>query len=157
MPESPGLYLRLSVTENLACFTDLYEVPDPDDRIDRALRAVSLADRARDACGTLSKGLRQRVAWPGLCSATRKCCSSTSQPPAWTRSPAAHWCDGHSGVVRPGDCRSTLTEANAHRLIAASQMIRRSQPGSPRPGSWDSCPVKGAYAYQPPLVPRLAR
>jgi ABC-2 type transport system ATP-binding protein len=62
MPESPGLYLRLSVTENLACFADLYETPDPGDRIDRALRAVNLADRARDACGTLSKGLRQRVA-----------------------------------------------------------------------------------------------
>jgi ABC-2 type transport system ATP-binding protein len=61
MPESPGLYLRLSVTENLACFADLYEVPNPD-RIDRALRAVNLADRAHDVCGTLSKGLRQRVA-----------------------------------------------------------------------------------------------
>src|SRR6202043_958857 len=24
MPESPGLYLRLSVTENLECFADLY-------------------------------------------------------------------------------------------------------------------------------------
>ena len=62
MPESPGLYLRLSVIENLECFADLYEVPDPSDRIDRALRAVNLADRAHDACGTLSKGLRQRVA-----------------------------------------------------------------------------------------------
>jgi ABC-2 type transport system ATP-binding protein len=62
MPESPGLYLRLSVTENLECFADLYEAPDPNDRIDRALRAVNLADRANDACGTLSKGLRQRVA-----------------------------------------------------------------------------------------------
>jgi ABC-2 type transport system ATP-binding protein len=62
MPESPGLYLRLSVTENLQCFADLYEVPDPTDRIGRALRAVNLADRAHDACGTLSKGLRQRVA-----------------------------------------------------------------------------------------------
>ncbi|MGH3194145.1 MAG: hypothetical protein ACRDPY_21885 [Streptosporangiaceae bacterium] len=28
MPESPGLYLRLSVAENLECFADLYEVPD---------------------------------------------------------------------------------------------------------------------------------
>jgi ABC-2 type transport system ATP-binding protein len=37
-------------------------VADPKDRIDRALRAVNLADRAHDACGTLSKGLRQRVA-----------------------------------------------------------------------------------------------
>jgi ABC-2 type transport system ATP-binding protein len=62
MPESPGLYLRLSVAENLACFADLYEVPDPARRIDRALRAVDLADRARETCGTLSKGLRQRVA-----------------------------------------------------------------------------------------------
>jgi ABC-2 type transport system ATP-binding protein len=62
MPESPGLYLRLSVTENLECFADLYQTPNPRDRIGRALRAVSLADRAHDACGTLSKGLRQRVA-----------------------------------------------------------------------------------------------
>jgi len=62
MPESPGVYLRLSVTENLQCFADLYEAPDPNDRIDRALRAVNLADRAHDACGALSKGLRQRIA-----------------------------------------------------------------------------------------------
>ena len=62
MPESPGLYLRLSILENLECFADLYEVSDPHGRIDLALRAVSLADRAHDACGTLSKGLRQRVA-----------------------------------------------------------------------------------------------
>jgi ABC-2 type transport system ATP-binding protein len=62
MPETPGLYLRLSVIENLECFADLYEVPDPSERIDRALRSVNLVDRAHDACGTLSKGLRQRVA-----------------------------------------------------------------------------------------------
>jgi ABC-2 type transport system ATP-binding protein len=62
MPEAPGLYLRLSVMENLECFADLYEVPDPNDRIGRALRAVDLVDRANDACATLSKGLRQRVA-----------------------------------------------------------------------------------------------
>jgi ABC-2 type transport system ATP-binding protein len=62
MPESPGLYLRLTVAENLECFADLYEVPDPTDRIGRVLGAVNLADRAGDACGSLSKGLRQRVA-----------------------------------------------------------------------------------------------
>src|SRR5262245_10476900 len=62
MPEWPGLYLRLSVAENLGCFADLYGVPDPRDRIDRALRAVNLTDRADSPCGTLSKGLRQRVA-----------------------------------------------------------------------------------------------
>jgi len=62
MPETPGLYQRLSVAENLDCFADLYEVPDPDARIERALRAVNLTERAQDPCGTLSKGLRQRVA-----------------------------------------------------------------------------------------------
>ena len=62
MPESPGLYVRLSVLENLQCFADLYEVPDPAQRIGRALEAVKLTDRAHDLCGALSKGLRQRVA-----------------------------------------------------------------------------------------------
>jgi ABC-2 type transport system ATP-binding protein len=62
MPESPGLYRRLSVRENLECFADLSESPAPRERIDLALRAVGLAGRAGDLCGALSKGLRQRVA-----------------------------------------------------------------------------------------------
>ncbi len=62
MPESPGLYLRLTVMENLECFAGLYELDDVRGRIDRALRAVNLEDRAGDQCGSLSKGLRQRVA-----------------------------------------------------------------------------------------------
>ncbi len=62
MPESPGLYLRLTVTENLECFAGLYELDDVRGRIERALRAVNLLDRAGDRCGALSKGLRQRVA-----------------------------------------------------------------------------------------------
>jgi ABC-2 type transport system ATP-binding protein len=61
MPESPGLYLRLSVAENLACFAGLYALPDARERIERSLRAVNLAVRANDPCGKLSKGLRQRV------------------------------------------------------------------------------------------------
>src|SRR5487761_1388222 len=62
MPESPGLYLRLTVAENLQCFARLYELREVRDRIDRVLQAVNLADRANDLCGSLSKGLRQRVA-----------------------------------------------------------------------------------------------
>jgi len=62
MPESPGLYLRLTVAENLRCFAGLYELDEIPERIGRALRAVKLSDRADDRCGTLSKGLRQRVA-----------------------------------------------------------------------------------------------
>jgi ABC-2 type transport system ATP-binding protein len=62
MPESPGLYLRLTVTENLEFFAGLYGVDSPQDRITRALDAVNLTGRAGDLCGSLSKGLRQRVA-----------------------------------------------------------------------------------------------
>ncbi|PRZ41304.1 ABC-2 type transport system ATP-binding protein [Antricoccus suffuscus] len=62
MPESPGLYSRLTVMENLECFAGLYELDDVRGRIDRALRAVNLGNRAGDQCGSLSKGLRQRVA-----------------------------------------------------------------------------------------------
>jgi ABC-2 type transport system ATP-binding protein len=62
MPESPGLYLRLTVMENLQCFAGLYELDDVRGRIERALRAVNVLDRAGDQCGSLSKGLRQRVA-----------------------------------------------------------------------------------------------
>ena len=62
MPESPGLYLRLTVMENLECFAGLYQLDNARGRIERALRAVNLEDRVSDQCGSLSKGLRQRVA-----------------------------------------------------------------------------------------------
>lgn len=61
MPESPGLYLRLTVTENLEYFAGLYGLHHAETRIKDALEAVNLGDRASDLCGSLSKGLRQRV------------------------------------------------------------------------------------------------
>ncbi|HXY84525.1 MAG TPA: ABC transporter ATP-binding protein [Gaiellaceae bacterium] len=61
MPENPGLYLRLTVAENLEFFAGLYGLGAPRERIGQALEAVNLAGRANDLCGSLSKGLRQRV------------------------------------------------------------------------------------------------
>jgi ABC-2 type transport system ATP-binding protein len=61
MPENPGLYLRLTVQENLELFAGLYGLRSPGARIAAALETVNLAPRARDLCGRLSKGLRQRV------------------------------------------------------------------------------------------------
>jgi ABC-2 type transport system ATP-binding protein len=61
MTELPGLYLRLTVTENLEFFAGLYGFRNAHDRIDRALEAVNLTSRAGDLSGSLSKGLRQRV------------------------------------------------------------------------------------------------
>jgi len=61
MPETPGLYLRLTVAENLEYFAGLYGLARPEGRIERALEAVNLRARASEPCGSLSKGLRQRV------------------------------------------------------------------------------------------------
>ncbi|MDQ1488472.1 MAG: type transport system ATP-binding protein [Actinomycetota bacterium] len=61
MPEAPGLYLRLTVTENLEYFAGLYGLQQAGARIKDALDAVNLGDRAEDLCGGLSKGLRHRV------------------------------------------------------------------------------------------------
>lgn len=61
MTEVPGLYLRLSVRENLVFFAGLYGYRDAEPRIDRALEAVNLSSRIDDLCSGLSKGLRQRV------------------------------------------------------------------------------------------------
>ena len=62
MPESPGLYLRLTVAENLRVLRRALRAG----RHPRAYRAGAAgsqpADRAGDPCGSLSKGLRQRVA-----------------------------------------------------------------------------------------------
>src|SRR5215471_18256609 len=62
MPETPGLYLRLTVAENLEFFAGLHALSRTRERIADALEAVNLTDRADDVCGALSKGLRQRVA-----------------------------------------------------------------------------------------------
>jgi ABC-2 type transport system ATP-binding protein len=64
MPENPGLYLKLSVRENLEFFARLYGIPRSDlgGRIAQCLGAVGLEDRAESLAGTLSKGLRQRAA-----------------------------------------------------------------------------------------------
>jgi len=69
MPESPGLYLRLSVAENLECFAGLYESSVPRERIDDALRAVNLADRAHDACFGIFVAAIELFAQPAVASA----------------------------------------------------------------------------------------
>jgi ABC-2 type transport system ATP-binding protein len=61
MTEAPGLYRRLTVTENLEYFARIYGLPRRRERIAEALAAVGLSDRAQDLSGTLSKGLRQRT------------------------------------------------------------------------------------------------
>ena len=63
MPENPGLYLRLTVYDNLEYFAGLFGIPADQarPRIMSALEAVEIAARANDLAGALSKGLRQRA------------------------------------------------------------------------------------------------
>jgi ABC-2 type transport system ATP-binding protein len=63
MTENPGLYLRLTLYDNLEFFAGLYGIPPraAESRIRSALEAVDMASRAHDFTGSLSKGLRQRA------------------------------------------------------------------------------------------------
>ena len=62
LTETPGLYERLTVGENLDLFGRLHGVPDLAARKRKYLDILDLGDRADSFAGTLSKGMRQKVA-----------------------------------------------------------------------------------------------
>jgi ABC-2 type transport system ATP-binding protein len=61
VPQSPAVYTKLSVAENLRLFARLEKVADPDAAVAAMLEQTGLADRAADELGELSGGNRQRV------------------------------------------------------------------------------------------------
>ena len=62
LTESPGLYDRLGVARNLEFFAALYDVEDIPVQVEKYLRMLGLWDRRHDPAGTLSKGMRQKLA-----------------------------------------------------------------------------------------------
>src|SRR5689334_9059671 len=58
LTEAPGLWERLSVRINLLTYARLHGVQNAGRRVDETLEHVNLLDRAADAAGTLSKGLK---------------------------------------------------------------------------------------------------
>ncbi len=62
LTESPGLWDRLSVRQNLMTYARLHGLAQPGRAVDAALDRFGLLDRAGDDTAQLSKGLRQRVA-----------------------------------------------------------------------------------------------
>jgi heme exporter protein A len=59
---APLLYDSLSAQENLHFFAALYDLDQPEDRIESVLRAVELWARRRDPVRTYSRGMIQRLA-----------------------------------------------------------------------------------------------
>jgi ABC-2 type transport system ATP-binding protein len=62
LTETPGLWDRLTVRQNLLVYARLHGLTHPTSVVGEALDLFDLADRGRDLAAELSKGLRQRVA-----------------------------------------------------------------------------------------------
>jgi len=61
MPQHRAIYDDLTVRANVDFFASLYDVPDREAAVDRAIDLVALADRADDRVGTLSGGMLRRA------------------------------------------------------------------------------------------------
>ena len=62
LTESPGFYDRLSVRRNLEYFAGFYSGLDIPAQVEKYLRLIGLWERRGDRVGTLSKGMKQRLA-----------------------------------------------------------------------------------------------
>ena len=121
MPEAPGLYQRLTVTENLEFFARLYSLPDREARISEALAAAGLSDRAGDLCGSLSKGLRQRAALARTL-LNDPAVMFLDEPTSGLDPVAAHEVHGLIGALRERGVTVFLT---THRLDEAERLCDR--------------------------------
>jgi len=62
LPETPGLWDRLTVVENLRVYAGLFGLTASERAIDRALELFELGDRRSARAAELSKGMRQKAA-----------------------------------------------------------------------------------------------
>jgi ABC-2 type transport system ATP-binding protein len=62
LTETPGHYDRLSAWQNLTIYARLYEVDQVKRQVEKYLRMLDLWDRRQDPAGSLSKGMRQKLA-----------------------------------------------------------------------------------------------
>ncbi len=64
LTETPSLYQRLSVRDNLDFFAKVHDIPkeERDLTIKNLVKQFDIADKENEAAGKLSKGMRQKVA-----------------------------------------------------------------------------------------------
>lgn len=121
MPERPSLYDRQTVDANLRFWAEAHELPDPGAAITSALAFVGLADRRRDAVGTLSKGLKQRVALARAI-VHRPRVLLLDEPSSGLDPTAAA---AMEGLIRDLAHEGTAVLMNTHRLAEAERLCDR--------------------------------
>jgi ABC-2 type transport system ATP-binding protein len=62
LTETPGLWDRLTVRENLTVYADLYGLDGAAERVDKSMETFGLIGHAAARAAELSKGMRQKVA-----------------------------------------------------------------------------------------------
>ena len=62
LTEQPGMYDRLSAEKNLTIYARLYGVKDVPGQVEKYLRMLDLWERRKDAAGSFSKGMKQKLA-----------------------------------------------------------------------------------------------
>jgi len=62
LTETPGMYDNLSAEFNLEIYAHLYEVREIKGQVEKYLRMLGLWNRRKDAAGTFSKGMKQKLA-----------------------------------------------------------------------------------------------
>jgi ABC-2 type transport system ATP-binding protein len=62
LTETPGMYDNLSAETNLNIYANLYDVVDVSGQVEKYLRMLGLWERRKDAAGTFSKGMKQKLA-----------------------------------------------------------------------------------------------
>ena len=86
LPENAPLYPELTVQAYLKMIAELRQIAEAEQpaRLSEAIRAAGLENYLTRPIGQLSKGYRQRVAWPRPLSTSPSCSFWTSLPSAWT-------------------------------------------------------------------------
>ncbi|MBX7233590.1 MAG: ABC transporter ATP-binding protein [Caldilineales bacterium] len=62
LTETPGMYDRLSASQNLSFFGGFYGSEDLEGQVEKYLRLLGLWERREDEVGSFSKGMRQKLA-----------------------------------------------------------------------------------------------
>ncbi len=85
LTESPNVYERLTADQNLVFFARAYGVPEGEieGRVKAVLEEFNLEDRHLERVGTLSKGMKQKLAIARALVKILRYCYSMNQQPLW--------------------------------------------------------------------------